>query len=226
VVGDPSQEKDTAPKPVSPPVSGTPPAVGELATLLREIRDRLPPPATAIEGESDSRQRPPALVDQAQDETSTSITRIVLTFVGAALFCLLSLMSPDSALLTTGERLSVPFAGPVSFLGFIFVGPAVLIALRVYLQIYVEHWRGLEAIPRQVPSPPRVPTLAPLRNPLVRGFTGFVLYLLLPLTMLAFTWKAAVFPAWGAGLLCAPRWRSSRAMCCCHSVGPGGSRRC
>jgi uncharacterized protein YjbI with pentapeptide repeats len=91
----------------------------------------------------------------------------------------------------------------VSFLGFIFVGPAVLIGLRVYLQIYAEHWRRLEAIRRRLPSPPRAPALAPLRNPLVRGFAGFVLYLLLPLAMLAFTWKAAVFPAWGAGLFCA-----------------------
>jgi hypothetical protein len=39
----------------------------------------------------------------------------VLAFVGAALFRLLSLLTPDSALLTAGERLNVPFAGPVSF---------------------------------------------------------------------------------------------------------------
>ena len=159
------------------------------------------------------RKLSPTLVAQALDETAASITRIVVTFVGAALFCLLSLLTPDSALLTAGERLSVPFAGPVSFLGFIFVGPAVLIALRVHLQIYAEHWRRLEAIRRRLPPPPRAPVLAPLRNPLVRGFTGFVLYLLLPLARLAFTWKAAVFPDW-ARACSAPRRQSSRAMRC------------
>ena len=71
--------------------------------------------------------------------------------------------------------------------------------VRIYLQIYVQHWCKLGRISR---LPARwVPTLAPLQNPLLRIFVGFVLYLLLPLTMLAFTWKAAVLPAWGSGLL-------------------------
>jgi hypothetical protein len=68
----------------------------------------------------------------------------MLTFVGVALFCLLSLLTPDTALLTAGEKLNVPFAGPVSFRGLMVLGPALLIMLRIYLQIYVEHWRRLE----------------------------------------------------------------------------------
>jgi hypothetical protein len=43
--------------------------------------------------------------------------------------------------------------------------------------------------------------LAPFHNPLIRYFSGLIFYLLLPLTMLFFAWKAAVFPAWGLGLL-------------------------
>jgi hypothetical protein len=43
--------------------------------------------------------------------------------------------------------------------------------------------------------------LVPLQNPLIRYFSGLIFYLLLPLTMLLFAWKAAVFPAWGSGLL-------------------------
>jgi Pentapeptide repeats (8 copies) len=42
--------------------------------------------------------------------------------------------------------------------------------------------------------------LVPLQNPLIRCFSGLIFYLLLPLTVLLFAWKAAVFPAWGAGL--------------------------
>jgi hypothetical protein len=59
-------------------------------------------------------------------------------FTGSALkttFCLLSLFSPDSALLGGSEKINVPFAGPVSFFGFMQLGPIVLIGLRVYLQI-------------------------------------------------------------------------------------------
>jgi hypothetical protein len=114
---------------------------------------------------------------------------------------LLSLLSPDSALLGGSEKLNVPFAGPVSFFGFMLLGPAVLIVLRVYLQIYVEHSERLDRIARRMPVV-RAPTLVALENPLIRAFTGFAFYLLLPLAMLLFAWKAAVFPAWGAGLLC------------------------
>jgi hypothetical protein len=157
--------------------------------------------SNARRGRRGLRKLLPELIAQAQDQTAATITRIMLTFVGVAIFCLLSLLTPDVALLTGGERLNVPFAGPVSFLGFIVVGPAVLIALRVYLQIYIEHWRRLEPIRRRLQAP-SVPTLVPLRNPLLRSFAGFVLFLLLPLTMLAFTWKAAMLHVWGSVLLC------------------------
>ena len=142
------------------------------------------------------------MIAQAQEETSATIFKIMLTFVGAASFCLLSLLAPDSSLLTSGVTLNVPFAGPVSFLGFIIVGPVILIALRIYLQIYVKHYRRLEPIGRWL-HPVRAPTLVVSRNLLLRGFTGLVLYLLLPLTMLMFTWKVAVLPGWLPSLICA-----------------------
>jgi hypothetical protein len=85
------------------------------------------------------RKLAPESIAKAQAETLASTIRIMLAFVGVAAFCLLSLLTPDVALLTGGETLSVPFAGPVSFLGFIVVGPLVLLVLRIILQIYVEH---------------------------------------------------------------------------------------
>jgi hypothetical protein len=86
----------------------------------------------------------------------------------------------------------------VSFFGFMLLGPAVLIVLRVYLQIYVEHNDRLD---RLAHSLPRAPTLVPLGNPLIRVLSGLTFYLLLPVAMMFFAWKAAVFPIWGSGLL-------------------------
>jgi uncharacterized protein YjbI with pentapeptide repeats len=80
------------------------------------------------------------------------------------------------------------------------LGPAVLIILRIYLQMYVEHERRLDHIARRM-SAVRAPTLAPDKNPLMRTFIGFAFYLLLPLVMLAFFLKAAVFAHWGTALL-------------------------
>ena len=144
----------------------------------------------------------PDLIDKASDDTAAQVTRIWLTFLGTTAFCLLSLLSPDSALLGGSEKINVPGAGPVSFFGFVILGPVVLIVLRVYLQVYVEHSDRLDRIARRMPLV-RTPTLLPLKNPLILIFSGFTFYLLLPGTMLLFAWKAAVFPLWGSGLLCA-----------------------
>jgi len=139
------------------------------------------------------RKLPPDLISKARDENATQVTRIGLTFLGTAAFCLLSLLSPDSALLGGSEKINVPFAGPVSFFGFMLLGPVVLIALRVYLQIYVEHGDRLDRLARSL-SVPRAPTLVPLQNPLIRLFSALIFYMLLPVAILLFAWKAAVFP--------------------------------
>jgi uncharacterized protein YjbI with pentapeptide repeats len=142
------------------------------------------------------RKLSPDLISKARDRTATQVIRLGLTFFGAAAFCLLSLLSPDSALLSGSEKISVPFAGPVSFSGFMLLGPAVLIMLRVYLQSYIEHSDRLDRLARSM-SIVRAPTLVPLRNPWMRFFSYLVFYMLLPVTMMLFAWKAAVFPAWG-----------------------------
>jgi len=145
------------------------------------------------------RKLSPDLISKARDETATQVTRVGLTFLGTAAFCLLSLLSPDTALLGGSEKINVPFAGPMSFFGFMLLGPAVLIVLRVYLQIYVEHSDRLDRLARSV-SAVRAPTLVPLQNSLIWLFSGLIFYMLLPVTILLFAWKAAVFPAWGLGL--------------------------
>jgi uncharacterized protein YjbI with pentapeptide repeats len=145
------------------------------------------------------RKLSPELISKARDASAAQVTRIGLTFLGTAAFCLLSLLSPDSALLGGSEKIAVPFAGPVSFSGFMLLGPAVLIVLRVYLQIYVEHSNRLGGLARSVPIE-RAPTLVPLQNPLIELFSLLIFYLLLPVAIMLFVWKAAVFPDWALGL--------------------------
>jgi hypothetical protein len=147
------------------------------------------------------RKLPPDLISKARDETADRVTRIGLTFLGITAFCLLSLLSPDSALLGGTEKISVPLVGPVSFSGFMLLGPAFLIVIRVYLQIYVEHSERLDRLARAMPTL-RAPNLVPLQIPLIRFSSGLIFYLLLPLTMILFALKAAVFPGWGLNLLC------------------------
>jgi uncharacterized protein YjbI with pentapeptide repeats len=111
------------------------------------------------------------------------------------------LLTPDSALLVGSDKVNVPLAGPVSFVGFIIIGPAVLVVLRVYLEIYIEHGKRLTGVAWLVQAK-RDPTLLSSHNAFLRIAFALVLALFLPLTLFMFAWKAAVFPAWGAGLLC------------------------
>jgi len=144
------------------------------------------------------RKLSPDLISKARDETATQVTRIGLTFLGTAAFCLLSLLTPDSALLGGDEKINVPLGvGPVSFFGFMLLGPAVLIVLRVYLQIYVEHSDRLDRLARSV-SAVRAPTLLPLQNSLLRLFSGLIFYLLLPVTA-ALCMEGRRFPRLGIG---------------------------
>ena len=64
------------------------------------------------------RKLSPDLIGKARDENAGQVTRIGLTFLGITAFCLLSLLSPDRALLGGAEKINVPLAGPVSFFGF------------------------------------------------------------------------------------------------------------
>ena len=125
----------------------------------------------------------PDLIDKASDETNEQVVRLMLAFVGTALFCLLALASPDIGLLTGNEKLDVPGAGRVSFFGFMLLGPAILIVLRIYLQIYVEHGARLGRVAQRMPVV-SAPTLAPLKNPLIRVFSGLTLYVLQPFSPL------------------------------------------
>jgi hypothetical protein len=143
----------------------------------------------------------PEAIGKAINETDKQINGIMLAFIGAAAFCVLSLLSPDSALLGSSEKLNVPLAGPVSFVGFMIIGPAVLVLLRAYLEIYIAHGKRLARVARLVPAK-RDPTLLSSQNAFLRTAFTLILYLLLPLTLFTFAWKAAVFPGWGSSLLC------------------------
>jgi uncharacterized protein YjbI with pentapeptide repeats len=159
------------------------------------------PRSAPTTGRQGLRKLSPDLISEARDKTAAQVIRIGLTFLGTTAFCVVSLLTPDSAMLGGNDRINVPVAGPVPFIGFMMLGPALLIALRLYLQIYVEHSDRLDRLARRMRAV-RAPTLLPLRNPLIRIIGGLTFYLLLPLVIMLFAWKAAVFPFWGSGLLC------------------------
>ncbi len=75
------------------------------------------------------------------DEVSTTIRRVMITLIGYSFFCLLTLAAPDERLIKKDATIKIPFAGTdVDYGSFLFIGPAVLIGLTLYLHIFLARW--------------------------------------------------------------------------------------
>lgn len=139
---------------------------------------------------------------KAYDETSASLATATSTLYAVAIFCVLTLLAPDVVLLTNTEKVTVPLiSGPVSYIAFLFIGPSVMLAVRIYIQFYYEHWLRLEIIRRRH-GLIRAPTLTLLNIKLLgnRGLAGFGRQHLLPIMLLFFAWKGDA-RLWMGGIL-------------------------
>jgi len=134
-------------------------------------------------------------------ETANTVNRLMLTLLALALFSLLAVGQPDAYLLNPAATISVPSVGAASAKALLVVGPLLLIGVRIYLQIYIRHWTYLDAIANDQTAR-RAAVVSPMRHPLLKIMAGLVLYLLVPVTLFIFTWKAMLIPKWwGYGLL-------------------------
>lgn len=153
-------------------------------------------------------------------QTSKTVYRLLATLIVFSAFCLLIVLgTPDQNLLGgSGAILIVPFfGGSVSFQVFMFVGPAVLFMLWLFLQAFFDQWLALRQKEVQILSlankqkkenPEENSTLLALQvsqviTPMVslKWILRFCLYLLVPIVLIAFAWKAMGLITWGARLL-------------------------
>jgi uncharacterized protein YjbI with pentapeptide repeats len=147
------------------------------------------------------------VVREAHKQYSETLNKTMLTLLGVALFCLLTTLgSPDKLLLAADSTIKVPFADtPLSFLGFIVVAPALLLALVIYLHVFYGYWleceRERQYINQRLISPiESTPTLFSFPDTVSRCLTGGIFYWLIPVVLGVITWKAWVFPAMGLSL--------------------------
>ena len=155
-------------------------------------------------------------------EVSETIRRAMLALLTFALFCWLTLGSPDRLLIVGDETIKVPFVEvDLSFPAFLFVAPFLLIVLTVYLHVFYEERLQLEKRLRQTVvlrsyDPEAIPgyreqlinddagraaMLFNFDHHAARRLTGFIFYMLVPLTLAAITWKALAQIAWGVPMM-------------------------
>ena len=151
--------------------------------------------------------------------TAKIVYRLVLTLIGLGLFTVIALGQPDAYFLNPAATVSVPTIGATTAKAMLVFVPLLLIATRVYAQVYVDHWRALdaEADRRNLKLSAEI---SPMRHWLLRLVIGSVLNLLVPAALIALTWKAMALPhSWGVGLLLVTLLTiAGHLLQCCHGL--------
>lgn len=157
---------------------------------------RLPDPPQIAPGSAPSKEQQFALDLYSEtlsrrksfhEETSRVVKRVFLTLLGTCLFCIITLAgSPDIQLITPDAVVTLPLLNyDIGFEAFLLVGPAVLIALVLYLHIFVGQQRCFE-----LPVEHRAAILPNFSSWSARLTATSIFYWLVPFTLAAFAWKA------------------------------------
>ena len=149
-------------------------------TLAETVRTSLGPPT--VKGFDD-----PEAFEKQHDEVSMTLRRVMLAIVTYSAFCLVTLFDPDF-LLTEG-KIKIPFVeSPIRAIDFFYFGPLVLIAIALYMHIFVGYWQAMSG-----PAPKSLPFIFNMDTQVTRLLTTFLFYWLVPLMMLYFFWSAQPF---------------------------------
>ena len=134
---------------------------------------------------------------EAYSKTGETFRKIMTLMTILCFFCIHTMLdSSDKDLLIT-SALALPFRlGYISFQLFIVVGPIILLILRIYLQIYYEHWKLLERVMSKRKMT-KVPILSFHDHHFLDSMKLIILYLMIPFAMVFFVIKSAALPNWG-----------------------------
>ena len=116
---------------------------------------------------------------EALTATGQMIGKLLLTLFTIGALTILIMGFPDSNLLPTKETVALPFAGPASLKAVLIGLPIIMIGVRIYIEIYLRNWTVLES-KRKERGIEEPLTVSPLRQPVLKVFTWFILYPLVP----------------------------------------------
>ena len=121
------------------------------------------------------------------ESISKTIRRTFLTLIGTCLFCVITLAgTPDDKSFLSAATVKLPILNyDISFVAFLLVGPAILIALWIYLQLFIAQQRSL---PLQKDNTQA--TLPDLEGCSPRLATQLIFYWMVPVSLAVFAWDA------------------------------------
>lgn len=126
-------------------------------------------------------------------EVSITLRVMARVLVITCLFCVITVSgAPDIALLSSGYNVPLPFnAGEVPFLGFLILGPLMILGLLFYTHIFLDMLNRLE---QNLPTEKthlikRLPYLVNAEGIFARVCTFFIFYIIAPLSILTFCFR-------------------------------------
>lgn len=130
------------------------------------------------------------------DEISKTIWNLTTVLAASCLFCCLMLAAPDATLVSADAKITIPIASlVVSYSDFLMLAPIFLIALTLYLHVFIEHLVRLRlSRGPNTSAPAAAPFLFNLGRPSADALAAFLFYGLLPCTLAFFVWKAIPRP--------------------------------
>ena len=125
------------------------------------------------------------------DEVSLTIRRQLFAIIMFSLFCILALGAPEINLISNEANIRIPFSNTdVSYVGFLFFGPLILIAMTIYLHIFIGYLNELGDRDGKT----TLPFMFNMSSPIPKLLSTFLFYWLPPLVLLVFTRKAIARP--------------------------------
>ena len=161
--------------------------------LLNRISDRTKVPRRWWFPEIAQVQYDPEDLQKLHTECSDTIRKTSLVLVGLSFFSLVALGASDESLLGLGKEIKLPFADTnVSFLAFLYLTPLILIAITVYLHIFVGQSIRYSAIGLKPEK--KLLTVFNIDEPAAKFVAAVILYWLVPIVLFCLTWKALPRP--------------------------------
>jgi len=141
---------------------------------------------------------PHKALDDAVKKCCGTVNRAMLSLLGLALFCVLTILgAADRSLVEPAATIKVPFVEThVSFVGFLVVAPLLLVSFAIYLHVFYGYWLDLDARRRAEGLAETYPTLFTIDRRVARLLTALILYWIVPVVLATITWKASARLEW------------------------------
>ncbi len=168
----------------------------EWAAARRDMRliDRLMPPMPPPEAPD----IPLSAMKAQHDKVSNTISKTFNILGLASLFFVITLAAPDVSFMAADARVQMPVMNfAISFDAFLLIGPILLVALTIYLHIFIRHQRRFSAIPQEQ----QLPTIFNISDGAPSLITWVLFYWMPPAILAVFAYRAMPRPLMGPVML-------------------------